>query len=89
MVSLGHMALDGTKVKVNASKQKALSHERMLRAEILDVLAPGDGGGREPLASGDDHGETLPPGKVGAQPHSCTSTSRWRGPSSSTNSTAW
>ena len=33
MVSLGHVALDGTKVKANASKHKAMSHKRMLRAE--------------------------------------------------------
>ena len=33
MVSLGHVALDGTKVKANASKHKAMSYERMLRAE--------------------------------------------------------
>ncbi len=33
MVSLGHVALDGTKVRANASKHKAMSHERMLRAE--------------------------------------------------------
>ena len=33
MVSLGHVALDGTKVQANASKHKAMSHERMLRAE--------------------------------------------------------
>jgi hypothetical protein len=41
MVSLGHVALDGTKVQANASKHKAkptasakqLSHERMLKAE--------------------------------------------------------
>ena len=30
MVSLGHVALDGTKVQGNASKCKAMSHERML-----------------------------------------------------------
>jgi len=30
MVSLGLVALDGTKVKANASKHKAMSHERML-----------------------------------------------------------
>ncbi len=34
MVSLGHVALDGTKVKDNASKHKAMSHKRMLRAEM-------------------------------------------------------
>ena len=33
MVSLGHVALDGTKVQANASKRKAMSHERMRRAE--------------------------------------------------------
>ena len=33
MVSMGHVALDGTKVKANASKHKAMSHERMLKAE--------------------------------------------------------
>jgi transposase len=33
MVSLGHVALDGTKVQANASKHKAMRHERMLRAE--------------------------------------------------------
>ena len=33
MVSLGHVALDGTKVQANASKHKAMSHERMLRAK--------------------------------------------------------
>ena len=32
-VSLGHVPLDGTKVKANASKHKAMSHERILRAE--------------------------------------------------------
>ncbi len=33
MVNLGHVALDGTKVQANASKHKAMSHERMLKAE--------------------------------------------------------
>jgi hypothetical protein len=33
MVSLGHVALDGTKVQASASKHKAMSHERMLKAE--------------------------------------------------------
>jgi hypothetical protein len=33
MVSLGHVALDGTKVQANASKHKGMSHERMLRVE--------------------------------------------------------
>jgi transposase len=33
LVSLGTVALDGTKIKANASKHKAMSHKRMLKAE--------------------------------------------------------
>jgi transposase len=33
MVSLGHLAMDATNVQANASKHKAMSHERMLRSE--------------------------------------------------------
>jgi len=33
LVKLGHVALDGTKVKANASKHKAMSYERMCKAE--------------------------------------------------------
>ena len=33
LVSMGTVALDGTKVKANASKHKAMSHERMLKSE--------------------------------------------------------
>ncbi len=33
LVELGHVALDGTKVKANASKHKALSYDRMKQAE--------------------------------------------------------
>ena len=33
LVKLGHVALDGTKVKANASKHKAMSYARMKRAE--------------------------------------------------------
>src|SRR5579863_1553990 len=42
LVSLGHVALDGTKVKANASKHKAMSYERMretqkrLRREVRE-----------------------------------------------------
>jgi len=32
MVSLGHVALDGTKVQADASKHKAISHKKMRRA---------------------------------------------------------
>jgi transposase len=33
LVKLGHVAFDGTKVKANASKHKAMSYERMLESE--------------------------------------------------------
>lgn len=33
MVSLGHVAFVGTKVKASASKHKGMSHERMLRGD--------------------------------------------------------
>lgn len=33
LVKLGHVALDGTKVQANASKHKAMSHERMCKSE--------------------------------------------------------
>jgi transposase/signal recognition particle subunit SEC65 len=44
LVKLGHVALDGTKIKANASKHKAMSYKRMkeeearLAAEITDLL---------------------------------------------------
>src|SRR6516164_4708118 len=38
LVKLGHVALDGTKIKANASKHKAMSYERMAkRAAELDA----------------------------------------------------
>src|SRR6202008_4487803 len=33
LVKLGRVAIDGTKIKANASKHKAMSYERMLREE--------------------------------------------------------
>lgn len=44
LVRLGHVALDGTKIKANASKHKAMSYKRMkeeearLEAEVTDLL---------------------------------------------------
>ena len=32
LVKLGHVALDGTKIKANASKHKAMSYDRMTKA---------------------------------------------------------
>ena len=34
LISLGHVALDGTKIKANASKHKAMSYDRMVKKEI-------------------------------------------------------
>ena len=41
LVKLGHVALDGTKVKANASKHKAMSYERMKKAEaeLQDIVS--------------------------------------------------
>lgn len=33
LVTLGHVAIDGTKMKANASKHKAMSHERMVKED--------------------------------------------------------
>lgn len=48
MVSLGQVALDGTKVRANASRRKAMSYQRLtekqkiLAAEVSDLLADAD-----------------------------------------------
>ena len=45
LVKLGHIALDGTKIRANASKHKAMSYKRMkeeearLEAEVQDLLS--------------------------------------------------
>ena len=50
-MKLGHVALDGTKVKANASKHKAMSYQRMkekaaqLAAQVAGVVATGPGSG--------------------------------------------
>lgn len=42
LVKLGHVALDGTKVKANASKHKAISYQRMKKAEAeLEQIVQG------------------------------------------------
>ena len=44
LVKLGHVAIDGTKIKANASKHKAMSYDRMtgteqrLRREVEELL---------------------------------------------------
>jgi hypothetical protein len=65
---LGHLALDGTKVKANASRHKAMSYGRMkeeearLPGEIQELLAQAEAAdGQEDQEQGRDHrGEELP-----------------------------
>lgn len=48
MVSLGQVVLDGTKVRANVSRRKAMSYQRLterqkvLAAEVSDLLAEAD-----------------------------------------------
>lgn len=67
LVKLGHVALDGTKIKANASKHKAMSYERMkkreteLKAEVdrwLEAAAAADA--QEDQLYGDKRGDELP-----------------------------
>jgi transposase len=67
LVKLGHVALDGTKIKANASKHKAMSYERMkqretaLAAEVdrwLKAAATADA--EEDKLYGDKRGDEMP-----------------------------
>src|SRR5436190_2641303 len=68
LVKLGHVALDGTKIKANASKHKAMSYERMkkreaeLKAEVACMLAAAEAAdAQEDQAFGADRrGDELP-----------------------------
>jgi transposase len=67
LVKLGHVALDGTKVKANASRHKAMSYgrmkeaERRLSAEVQSWLArAGAADAAEERALGDRRGDELP-----------------------------
>jgi transposase len=68
LVKLGHVALDGTKIKANASKHKAMSYERMekraaeLEAEVarwLEVAQATDAA-EDKLYGADKTGEEMP-----------------------------
>jgi transposase len=68
LVKLGHVALDGTKIKANASKHKAMSYERMekraaeLEAEVarwLEVAAATDAA-EDKRYGADKSGEEMP-----------------------------
>ena len=68
LVKLGHVALDGTKIKANASKHKAMSYERMktreaeLQAEVDRWLEAARSGRREEdkLHGATRRGEEMP-----------------------------
>jgi len=67
LVKLGHVALDGTKIKANASKHKAMSYERMkkrereLAAEVDRWLKAAEAADREEdRLYGDKRGDELP-----------------------------
>jgi transposase len=60
LLKLGHIALDGVKIKANASRHKALSHKHLkrievqLRAEVAALLAAAEAADRSPLPDGLD-----------------------------------
>lgn len=67
LVKLGHVALDGTKIRANASKHKAMSYERMkkreaeLKAEVDRWLAAAEAAdAEEDRLYGDKRGDEMP-----------------------------
>jgi transposase len=67
LVKLGHVALDGTKIKANASKHKAMSYERMkkreaeLKAEVDRWLAAAEAADQEEdKLHGQKRGDEMP-----------------------------
>ncbi|OWK25413.1 hypothetical protein AJ87_10625 [Rhizobium yanglingense] len=76
LVKLGHVALDGTKIKANASKHKAMSYERMkkreaeLKAEVARMLAAAEAADAEEDATfgKDKRGDEMPDWAVGDDP---------------------
>ena len=68
MVKLGRVALDGTKVKANASKHRAMSYARMaeretaLEAQVAAIIAEAEAvDAAEDALYGDARGDELPP----------------------------
>src|SRR5678810_1151918 len=67
LVKLGHVALDGTKIKANASKHKAMSYDRMkkreaeLEAEVDRWLKAAEAAdAEEDKRYGDQRGDEMP-----------------------------
>ena len=66
-MKVGRVALDGTKIKANASKHKAMSYDRMkekeadLRAEVKEMMAQAEAAdAEEDKRHGDKRGDELP-----------------------------
>jgi len=66
-LKVGRVALDGTKIKANASKHKAMSYDRMkekerdLRAEVREMMAQAEAAdAEEDQRYGDKRGDELP-----------------------------
>ena len=89
LVKLGHVALDGTKIKANASKHKAMSYERMekraaeLEAEVAKWLSSAEAAdaGEDKLYGRDKTGEEMPDwvaDRSGAQRRSGRQRLRWK-----------
>ncbi len=76
LVKLGHVALDGTKVKANASKHKAMSYERMgqaekeLEEEVKKLLAEAERIDEEEAGWGASGGALCPAKEEGESPQS-------------------
>jgi hypothetical protein len=86
LVKLGHVAIDGTKMKANASKHKAMSYDRMakeesrLKAEVEQLIAQAEAAD---TAEDKLYGAGLPSTATIGKRRG-PSTSRWRPPGPTT-----
>src|SRR5258706_8365708 len=86
LVKLGHVALDGTKIKANASKHKAMSYERMkkreaeLKAEVARMLAAAEAADSEEdeTLGKDKRGDEMPDWAGASRNGWRRSSKRWR-----------
>ena len=86
LVKLGHVALDGTKIKANASKHKAMSYERMkkreaeLRAEVACMLAAAEAADvqEDEIFGKDKRGDEMPDWASDREKRWRRSRRRWR-----------
>ena len=86
LVKLGHVALDGTKIKANASKHKAMSYERMkkreaeLKAEVAGMLAAAAAADvqEDEIFGKDKRGDEMPDWASDKEKRLAKSRRRWR-----------